>query len=141
MNCLRLVAPLAAAVSAASLTSCETPAPATNPPAETATVDNGMAPRSIANHQMRYSDNHGSYTYTFFGDGRYRFASMSQNQTVADSREGRYQYAITSPGKSIVTFDDEPPIRLSFSGPLDATGQIEGDQRNYRFTFTRPDGE
>ena len=40
-----------------------------------------------------------------------------------------------------MTFDDEPPIRLSFSGPLDATGQIEGDQRNYRFTFTRPDGE
>ena len=83
---LRHIAPIATAVSVACLTSCETPSTPSSPAAETAAVDNGMAPRSIANHQMRYSDNHGSYTYTFFGDGRYRFASMSQNQTVADSR-------------------------------------------------------
>lgn len=104
-------------------------------------VDNGMAPRTLGGSQLHYSDNHGKNTYTFFEDGRFKFTTQAHNKASVDSHEGHWQYAITSPSHSIVTFDNDQPIRLTFSDPLTASGTIEGDQRTYKFTITRPDGE
>ncbi|MEI7863862.1 MAG: hypothetical protein WCI38_00720 [Chthoniobacterales bacterium] len=109
--------------------------------ANSSSPEHGMAPSALAGSQMKYADNHGHYVYTFFEDGLYRFASMSQNETAADSREGRYTYAVKSAGGATITFDHEPAIRLLFSDPLNATGTIEGDDRTYSFRIYRSDGE
>jgi hypothetical protein len=66
---------------------------------------------------------------------------MSQNQTTAGSREGKYLYTITAPGKATITLDRTETIRLSFDTPLTATGTLDGDVRKYRFQIIRPDGE
>jgi len=96
-----------------------------------------IAPPAIGGTQMKYADNHGRYVYTFFKDGRYRFAFMSQNETVADSREGRYMYTPGHDGKATIAFEGEPAIRLKFSDPLGASGTIEGDDRVHQFRFLR----
>ena len=94
---------------------------------------NGMAPQSLAGHQLKYQDNHGRNIYTFFPDGRYRFASLSQNESLADQREGRFQYVIRKPDEAVVSFEDEPPITLRFSDHGRASGTISGDVRIYQF--------
>jgi len=101
----------------------------------------GMAPGALAGSQMKYADNHGRYVYTFLDDGRYRFASMSQNETMADSREGHYTYTVDDAGHATLSFDHDPTIRMTFSDPLNAKGTIEGDERAYSFRFYRSDGE
>jgi hypothetical protein len=103
-------------------------------------ADNGLAPLAIAGNQLHYRDNHGSYTYTFFSDGRYRFASVHQTGTSADSREGRYRYVITAPGKAALSFDKESTIRLRFESPLDRTGTTDGDVRPFAFTISHSGG-
>lgn len=94
-----------------------------------------------AGAQMRYADNHGKYTYTFFSDGRYRFVAVSQNETMADSREGRWEYQVTGPSRAELRLDGDSVISLKFDGVLEASGTIDDDVRTYRFSFTRPDGE
>jgi hypothetical protein len=51
-------------------------------------VNKRLAPLAIAGSQLHYRDNHDRYVYTFISDGRYRFASVHQSRTWADSREG-----------------------------------------------------
>jgi hypothetical protein len=50
--------------------------------------DKRLAPLAIAGSQLHYRDNHDRYVHTFISDGRYRFASVHQSRTWADSREG-----------------------------------------------------
>jgi len=108
--------------------------------ANSSSPDHCMAPSALAGSQMKYADNHGHYVYTFFEDGRYRFASMSQNETMADSREGRYTYTLDDAGHVTLSFDHELTIRMTFSDPLNAKGTIEGDEREYSFRLHRADG-
>jgi len=97
------------------------------------TSASSLAPQSLAGSQLRYRDNHGLNIYTFFPGGRYRYASLSQNESLADHREGRFQYAVRSPAKAVVNFDDESAITLRFSGHGLACGTIDGDMRVYQF--------
>jgi len=90
-----------------------------------------------AGTQMRYTDNHGHYICTFFSDGRYRFVAVSQNETMADSREGRWAYKVTDPARAELRLDGDSVIRLEFSAPLEASGTIDDDVRIYQFRFTR----
>ena len=90
---------------------------------------------------MYYRDNHGQNTYTFLADGRYRFASMSQNRTVADSSEGRWAWRLLTTDRGELTLSNGQRAVLDFSAPLQATGKFEGDVRAYSFRFTREDGE
>jgi hypothetical protein len=99
----------------------------------TRTVSGSMAPASLAGSQLKYRDNHGRNIYTFFSDGRYRFAWLSQNESLADSREGRFHYSITKTNEALIRFENEPPITLRFTKPGMATGTIEGDERIYEF--------
>jgi hypothetical protein len=92
-----------------------------------------MAPASLAGRQLKYSDNHGRNVYTFFPDGRYRFAWLSQNESLADSREGRFHYSATKTNDALIRFENEPQITLRFTEPGLATGTIEGDWRIYQF--------
>jgi len=93
----------------------------------------GLAPQSLAGSQLKYRDNHGRNIYTFFPDGRYRFASLSQNESLANYREGRFQYAVRSPAEAVVNFDNESAITLRFSDRGLANGTIDGDTRVYQF--------
>ena len=92
-----------------------------------------MAPASLAGSQLKYSDNHGRNFYTFFPDGRYRFAWLSQNESLADSREGRFHYSTTKTNEALIRFENEPQITLRFTKPGSATGTIQGDLRIYEF--------
>jgi hypothetical protein len=92
-----------------------------------------IAPASLSGSQLKYSDNHGRNIYTFFPDGRYRFAWLSQNESLADSREGRFHYSITKTNEALIRFENEPQITLQFTKPGLATGTIQGDVRIYQF--------
>jgi hypothetical protein len=92
-----------------------------------------MAPASLADCQLKYSDNHGRNVYTFFPDGRYRFAWLSQNESLTDSREGRFHYSNTKTNEALIRFENEPQITLRFTKPGLATGTIQGDLRIYEF--------
>ena len=92
-----------------------------------------MAPASLAGSQLKYSDNHGRNIYTFFPDGRYRFAWLSQHESLADSREGRFHYSTTKTNEAQIRFENEPQITLRFTKPGLATGTIQGDLRIYQF--------
>ena len=92
-----------------------------------------MAPTSLAGCQLKYSDNHGRNIYTFFSDGRYRFAWLSQNESLADSREGRFHYSTTKINEALIRFENDPQITLRFTKPGLATGTIQGDLRIYEF--------
>ena len=100
-----------------------------------------MTPLRIAGSQLHYRDNLGRYTYTFFADGRYRFASIHQSGTWADSREGRYRYVITAPSEATLSFARESAIHLRFESPFNGSGTTDGDVRPFAFTITRPDAE
>jgi len=92
-----------------------------------------MAPASLAGCQLKYSDNHGRNIYTFFPDGRYRFAWLSQNESLAESREGRFHYSIMKTNEALIRFEHEPQITLRFTKPGFASGTIQGDLRIYEF--------
>lgn len=92
-----------------------------------------LAPESIAGRQFQYADPHGVNIYTFLTGGRYRYATLSQNRSYADSREGNYKYERTENKTGTIKFDNEPAIRLVFTGPKTATGRVDGDERVYRF--------
>lgn len=93
----------------------------------------GLAPQSLAGSQLKYRDNHGRNIYTFFPNGRYRYASLSQNESLADHHEGRFQYAVRSPAEAVVNFEDESAITLRFTDRGLANGTINGDMRVYQF--------
>jgi len=94
-----------------------------------------LAPVSIAGRQLEYVDPHGVNIYTFFTGCRYRYATLSQNRSYADSREGNYEYERTGNKTGVVRFKNEPAIRLVFTGPKTATGRVVGDERVYRFVL------
>ena len=96
---------------------------------------NGFAPSRIEGCQLRYTDNHGENFYTFFPGGRFRYATISQNRTQADSRSGVYRYARTAPDNGSIELVGEGVITLEFDGPGSAVGRIDGDARLYRFSI------
>jgi hypothetical protein len=100
-----------------------------------------MAPASLAGSQLKYSDNHGRNIYTFVPDGRYRFAWLSQNESLADSREGRFHYSTTKANEALIRFENDPQITLRFTKPGLATGKIQGDLRTYQFHIVPKDAE
>ena len=112
---------------------CGCSSPSTEPRKNHAASASSLAPQSLAGSQLKYRDNHGRNIYTFFPDGRYRYASLSQNESLADHREGRFQYAVRSPSKAVVSFDKEPSITLRFKDRGLAIGTIDGDVRVYQF--------
>ncbi len=125
----------------ATLVSCAKDSSNTSPRKIPALSSNGLAPGSLAGFQLKSADNHGRNIYTFFPGGRYRFAWLSQNESLADSREGRFDYSITSPNEALLGFEDEPPITLRFFKPGLATGTIQGDLRTYQFQLVPFDAE
>jgi len=104
-------------------------------------ADNGLAPVALAGSQLHCRDNHRNYTYTFFADGAIASPPFTKGGTWADSREGRYRYAVIGPDKATLSFDEEPRIRLRFESPLGGTGTTDGDVRPFAFTISRSDGE
>lgn len=95
----------------------------------------GFAPARIEGCQLRYTDNHGVNFYTFFHGDRFRYATISQNRTQADSRSGVYRYARTAPDNGSIELVGEGVIKLEFDGPGSAVGRIDGDARLYRVSI------
>lgn len=94
-----------------------------------------LAPDRIDDRQLKYTDPHGVNIYTFFSHGRFRYATLSQNQSHADSREGRYEYRRTGKNTGTIGFKNEPAIHLVFTDPKNARGRVDGDERVYQFTL------
>jgi hypothetical protein len=92
--------------------------------------------RTLSGTQMRYADNHAKYTFTFFEDGRYRLVSVSRNETMADTVEGRWTYQVTAAKEALLRLDGKSTIKLQFTGPLEALGRMDNDVRVYNLHFT-----
>lgn len=92
--------------------------------------------RTLSGTQMRYADNHAKYTFTFFEDGRYRLVSVSRNETLADTVEGRWTYQVTAAKEALLRLDGKSTIKLQFTGPLEALGRMDDDVRVYKLHLT-----
>jgi hypothetical protein len=92
--------------------------------------------RTLSGTQMRYADNHAKYTFTFFEDGRYRLVSVSRNETLADTVEGRWTYEVTAAKEALLRLDGKSTIKLQFTGPLEALGRMDNDVRVYKLHLT-----
>ena len=92
--------------------------------------------RTLSGTQMRYADNHAKYPFTFFEDGRYRLVSVSRNETMADTVEGRWTYEVTAAKEALLRLDGKSTIKLQFTGPLEALGRMDNDVRVYNLHFT-----
>jgi hypothetical protein len=92
--------------------------------------------RTLSGTQMRYADNHAKYTFTFFEDGRYRLVSVSRNETLADTVEGRWNYEVTAAKEALLRLDGKATIKLQFTGPHEALGRMDNDVRVYKLHFT-----
>jgi hypothetical protein len=92
--------------------------------------------RTLSGTQMRYADNHAKYAFTFFEDGRYRLVSVSRNETMADTVEGRWTYEVTAAKEALLRLDGKSTIKLQFTGPLEALGRMDNDVRVYNLHFT-----
>ena len=125
--------PIAAVLILALTGGCSRSISSVNLEKKTRVTRGNMAPASLAGRQLKYSDNHGRNIYTFFPDGRYRFAWLSQNESLADSREGRFHYSTTKANEALIRFENDPQITLRFTKPGLATGTIQGDLRIYEF--------
>jgi len=133
--------PIAAVLVLALMGGCSRIISSANLEKNTRVTRGNMAPASLAGRQLKYSDNHGRNIYTFFPDGRYRFAWLSQNESLADSREGRFYYSTTKINEARIRFENEPQITLRFTEPGLATGTIQGDLRTYQFHIVPKDAE
>ena len=89
-----------------------------------------------ANTRIRYQDNHGRYTITLFPGGRYRFVSISQNETMADTTEGRWSYQRTGQQQGELRIGSETWY-LRFTSPDAAEATSPPDMRTYYFNFER----
>ncbi len=87
-----------------------------------------------AGARIRYQDNHGKYVITLFPDHRYRWVSVSANETMADTREGKWRWKPSGAGKGELDFGDDT-WTLRFTSPDKAEAKTEGDMRTYYFTF------
>jgi hypothetical protein len=125
--------PIAAVLIFALMGGCSRSMSSANLEKNTRATRGNMAPASLAGRQLKYSDNHGCNIYTFFPGGRYRFAWLSQNESLADSREGRFHYSTMKKNETLIRFENEPQITLRFTKPGLATGTIQGDLRTYQF--------
>ncbi|HEX2750042.1 MAG TPA: hypothetical protein VHM91_18685 [Verrucomicrobiales bacterium] len=131
-------------ITASLLSSCAydpgTPTPGEQPPGAPGWA--GQAPEpsfdsvldSPNGCRVRYQDNHGRYTITLFPGGRYRFVSISQNETMADSTEGRWTWHRTgfNQGELGIGGDD---WALRFVSSRRAEAATPGDVRTYNFSF------
>jgi hypothetical protein len=133
--------PIVAVLILALMGGCSRSISSANLEKNTRATRGNMAPASLAGRQLKYSDNHGRNIYTFFPDGRYRFAWLSQNESLADSREGRFYYSNTKTNEARIRFENEPQITLRFTEPGLATGTIQGDLRTYQFHIVPKDAE
>jgi hypothetical protein len=124
---------IAAVLTLALMGGCSRGISSANLEKNTRATRGNMAPAFLAGSQLKYRDNQGRNIYTFFPDGRYRFAWLSQNESLADSREGRFHYSTTKPNEALIRFENEPQITLRFTKPGLATGTIQGDLRIYHF--------
>ncbi|HWB06006.1 MAG TPA: hypothetical protein VG796_23490 [Verrucomicrobiales bacterium] len=86
--------------------------------------------------RLRYQDNHGRYTITLFPGGRYRFVSISQNETMADTTEGRWSWERTGFNRGELTIGGDT-WNLRFVSPQRAEATTDGDVRPYFFSFER----
>lgn len=141
--CLSMVMLLGAA---ALITSCEAPhGPPTShqpDPGAPGWPGHGAKPgidavlESPGGSRIRYQDNHGKYVVTLFPDHRYRWMSVSANETMADTREGKWAWKRSGPGKGELDFGDDT-WTLRFTAPDKAEAKTEGDTRTYYFTLER----
>jgi hypothetical protein len=92
----------------------------------------------LSGTRLRYSDNHGRYNMTLFPGGRYRFVSISQNESVADTTEGRWSYQRTGPQTGELNVGGEVWY-LEFTSSSAARASTPGDVRTYFFAFERLD--
>ena len=86
--------------------------------------------------RIRYQDNHGRYTVTLFPGGRYRFVSISQNETMADTQEGRWTWRRSGRNQGELRIGPESWY-LRFFSPDRAEASTPGDMRTHTFTFER----
>lgn len=86
--------------------------------------------------RVRYQDLHGRYTATLFPDRRCRFVSISRNETMADTMEGRWNWLRTGVNDGILSIGAEV-WTLRFTGPDRATAVTDGDVRVFNFLFER----
>ena len=86
--------------------------------------------------RFRYQDNHGRYTVTLFPGGRYRFVSISQNESMADTQEGRWSWRRSGRNQGELRLGPESWY-LRFFSPDRAEATTSGDMRTYSFTFER----
>jgi hypothetical protein len=138
----------AATLTAVLVTGCETdpngihPPPPPTPtgpagwPGQPQAQQAGSILRSPNGARIRYQDNHGTYTITLFPDGRYRHVSVSQNETLADTREGRWTWEPAANGRGELTLGDNT-WTLRFVSQDRADAKTDGDVRTYRFSFDR----
>lgn len=98
----------------------------------------GFAPARLEGCRLRYTDNHGENFYTFLSGERFRYATISQNRTYADSRDGTCRYLKTAPNKATIKLAGEAWMSLEFDRPGTGIGKMDGDLRNYRFTIECP---
>jgi hypothetical protein len=133
--------PIAAVLILALMGGCSRSISSANLEKNTRAMRGNMAPASLAGRQLKYGDNHGRNIYTFFPDGRYRFAWLSQNESLTDSREGRFHYSTTKINEALIRFENEPQITLRFTELGLATGTIQGDWRIYEFHIVPCDAE
>jgi hypothetical protein len=91
---------------------------------------------SPSGSRLSYQDNHGRYTITLFPNGHYRFVSISQNETVADTTEGRWSWRRAGPGHGELSIGKDI-WTLRFKSPDRAEATTTGDVRTYSFSFKR----
>jgi hypothetical protein len=91
---------------------------------------------SPSGSRLRYQDNHGRYTITLFPNARYRFVSISQNESMADTTEGRWSWRRTGFGLGELSIGGEV-WSLRFVSPERAEATTAGDVRTYSFSFER----
>ena len=62
--------------------------------------------------------------------------SVSRNETLADTVEGRWTYQVTAAKEALLRLDGKSTIRLQFTGPLEALGRMDNDVRVYKLHLT-----
>ncbi len=94
-----------------------------------------LAPASVANHQMDYTDLDGIYTYRFFENGTYRVRTVLPKGGTKPERRGKWEWERQSPGQAVLTLDRTKTIVLKFTTREHANGTLPGDKRIYPFKF------
>jgi hypothetical protein len=94
-----------------------------------------LAPASVANHQMDYSDLNGIHNYRFLENGTYRVRTTLPQGGTRPERRGKWEWERKSPGDAVLKLDGNKTISLDFTTREHANGTIQGDKRIYPFHF------